>query len=30
MQGEGHGWKGPRLLQTIEQMQTFLDVQLKK
>jgi acetyl esterase/lipase len=30
LQGEGHGWKGPRLRQSIQQMQTFLDGRLKQ
>jgi acetyl esterase/lipase len=29
LEGEGHGWKGEKLRQTIEQMNQFLDEQLK-
>jgi acetyl esterase/lipase len=30
LEGEGHGWKGEKLRQSFDQMQQFLDEQLKK
>ncbi len=30
MEGEGHGWKGDKLQQTIEQMVVFFEETLKK